>query len=52
MISVLPHKRGGGFTRWSGGTQKDIFRYLGSMVQKDRDINEDVSHRIKTDWLK
>ena len=27
--------------------QKDTFRYLGSMVQKDGDIAEDVSHRIK-----
>jgi hypothetical protein len=27
--------------------KKDIFRYLGSMLQKDGDIDEDVSHRIK-----
>ena len=27
--------------------QKDTFRYLGSMLQKDGDIDEDVSHRIK-----
>jgi hypothetical protein len=32
--------------------KKDIFRYLGSMLQKNRDIDEDVSHRIKVDWLK
>jgi hypothetical protein len=32
--------------------KKDTFRYLGSMLQKNRDINEDVSHRIKVDWLK
>jgi hypothetical protein len=32
--------------------QKDIFRYLGSMVWKNGDIDEDVSHRIKTGWLK
>jgi len=32
--------------------QKDIFRYLGSMLQKDGDIDEDVSHRIKVGWLK
>jgi hypothetical protein len=32
--------------------KKDIFRYLGSMLQKDGDIDEDVSHRIKADWLK
>jgi hypothetical protein len=32
--------------------KKDTFRYLGSMLQKDRDIDEDVSHRIKVSWLK
>jgi hypothetical protein len=32
--------------------KKDTFRYLGSMLQKDVDINEDVSHRIKVGWLK
>jgi hypothetical protein len=32
--------------------QKDTFRYLGSMLQKDGDIDEDVSHRIKVGWLK
>jgi hypothetical protein len=31
---------------------KDIFRYLRSMLQKNGDIDEDVSHRIKADWLK
>jgi hypothetical protein len=25
----------------------DIFRYLGSMLQKDGDIDEDVNHQIK-----
>jgi hypothetical protein len=32
--------------------KKDIFRYLGSMLQKNGDIDEDVSHRIKVGWLK
>jgi hypothetical protein len=32
--------------------KKDIFRYLRSMLQKDEDIDEDVSHRIKAGWLK
>ena len=32
--------------------QKDIFRYLGSMLQKDSDIDEDVRHRISAGWLK
>ena len=27
--------------------RKDIFRYLGSMLQRGGDIDEDVSHRIK-----
>jgi hypothetical protein len=29
--------------------KKDTFRYLWSMLQKDGDIDEDLSHRIKTD---
>jgi hypothetical protein len=32
--------------------KKDIFRYMRSMLQKDEDIDEDVSHRIKVGWLK
>jgi hypothetical protein len=32
--------------------KKDTIRYLGSMLQENRDINEDVSHRIKAGWLK
>jgi hypothetical protein len=32
--------------------KKDIFHYLWSILQKDRDIDEDVSHRIKVDCLK
>jgi hypothetical protein len=32
--------------------KKDIFCYLGSMLQKDGDIDEDLSHIIKADWLK
>ncbi|GJN40055.1 hypothetical protein PR202_gb29222 [Eleusine coracana subsp. coracana] len=31
--------------------KKDTFRYLGSMLQKDGDIDEDVSHIIKSGWL-
>jgi hypothetical protein len=30
----------------------DIFRYLGSMLQSDREIDENVSHRIKPGWIK
>jgi hypothetical protein len=32
--------------------KKNIFRYLGSMLQRDGDIDEDVSHRIKVGWMK
>ena len=32
--------------------RKDTFRYLESMLQRDRDIDEDVSHRIKAGWMK
>ena len=32
--------------------QKDNFRYLGSVLQKDGDIDEDVRHRISASWLK
>jgi hypothetical protein len=30
----------------------DTFRYLGSMLQSEREINEDVSHRIRAEWVK
>jgi hypothetical protein len=32
--------------------RKDTFRYLGSMLQRDGDIDADVSHRIKAGWMK
>jgi hypothetical protein len=32
--------------------KEDTFRYLGSMLQKDGDIDEDVSNRIKAGWMK
>ena len=32
--------------------KNDIFQYLGSMVQRDRDINANISHRIKAGWIK
>jgi hypothetical protein len=31
--------------------KKDTFRYLRSMLQKNGDIDKDVSHRIKVSWL-
>ena len=30
----------------------DTFRYLGSMLQNDGEIDEDVRHRISSGWLK
>jgi hypothetical protein len=30
---------------------KDTFRYLGSMLERDGDIDEDVSYRIKAGWM-
>jgi hypothetical protein len=33
-------------------SKKDTLRYLESMLQKNGDIDEDVSHRIKAGWLK
>ena len=32
--------------------KKDTFRYLVSMLQRDGDIDADVSHRIKAGWIK
>jgi hypothetical protein len=32
--------------------KKGTFYYLGSMLQKNDDIDEDLSHRIKVVWLK
>jgi hypothetical protein len=48
VISVLPHKRKGmldSMVTWY--PRKTSFATLGSMLQKDGDIDEDVSHRIK-----
>jgi hypothetical protein len=52
VISVLPYKRRGMLDLMVRWYQKNTFRYLGSMLQKDGDIDEDVSHRIKVGWLK
>jgi hypothetical protein len=32
--------------------QKGTFRYLGSMMQKDGDIDKDVKNQIKAGWMK
>ena len=31
---------------------KDTFGYLGSMLQKNGGIDEDVNHQIKAGWMK
>jgi hypothetical protein len=30
----------------------DTFWYLGSMLQSDRGIDEDIGHRIRAGWVK
>ena len=32
--------------------RKDTFRYLGLMLQRYGDIDEDVSHKIEAGWMK
>jgi hypothetical protein len=52
VISALPRRRSGVLD--SDGQlvpKKDMFRHLGSMLQKDRDINEDVNKKIKVNGL-
>jgi hypothetical protein len=49
VISVLPHKRMGDVRLDDQVVpKKDTFRYLGLMLQKNEDIDEDVSHKITT----
>ena len=31
---------------------KECFKYLGSFIQKNGDIDQDVAHRVKAGWLK
>jgi hypothetical protein len=30
----------------------DTFRYLGSMLRSEEEINEDVSYKIRAGWVK
>ena len=32
--------------------KRDSFKYLGSVIQGNGDIKEDVSHRIRAGWMK
>ena len=31
-------------------TKSDAFKYLGSMIQSDGEVDEDVTHRIRVGW--
>ena len=33
-------------------TRRDFFHYPDLIISKDREIDEDVEHRIKVEWLK
>jgi hypothetical protein len=51
-FSVTRHEEGDISLDGQVVAKKDTFRYLGSMLQKDDDIDEDVRHRILAGWLK
>jgi hypothetical protein len=48
----LAHRRRGMLESMVRCTQENTFLHLGSMLQKDEDIDEDASHRIKVCRLK
>jgi hypothetical protein len=45
-------EEGGVSLEGQGVPKKDTFRYLGSVLQEDGDIDADVCHRIKAGWAK
>jgi hypothetical protein len=51
-FSVTRHKEGAVSLDGQVVAKKDTFRYSGSMLQKDGDIDEDFRHRISAGWLK
>ena len=51
-FSATRHEGGGISLDGQVVVQKDTFRYLGSVLQKDGDIDEDVRYRISSGWLK
>ncbi|GJN24452.1 hypothetical protein PR202_gb12190 [Eleusine coracana subsp. coracana] len=51
-FSVTRHEDGDVSLNGQLVAKKDTFRYLGLMLQKDGDIDEDVRHRISAGWLK
>ena len=46
--------RDGGIITFDGNEIKgsNFFRYLGSIIQKDGELDSDVAHRIKAGWVK
>jgi hypothetical protein len=38
--------------QFSEENSNDTFQYLGSMLQSERDIDEDISQRIRAGWVK
>jgi hypothetical protein len=51
-FSMIGHEYGFVSLHGQVVAKKETFRYLGSMLQKDGDIDEDVRHRISAGWLK
>jgi hypothetical protein len=51
-FSATRHEEGDVSLHGQVVAKKDTFRYLGSMLQKDGDIDEDVRHIISAGWLK
>jgi hypothetical protein len=33
-------------------SRKDTFSHIESMLQRDMDINKDISHTVKAGWIK
>ena len=54
MCDFSATRHEGGYVSLDGQVvvQKDTFWYLGSVLPKDGDIDEDVKHRISVGWLK
>ena len=44
--------RNGGKVGFLGCCKRDSFKYLGSMIQGNGEIDEDVSNRIGAGWIK
>ena len=51
-FSAIRHKDGDVSLDGQVVAKKNTFRYLGSILQKDGDIDEDARHRISAGWLK